>query len=143
MSRSLIVTEGQTDGVSRYRFLEPIRQFAHQAMVEAREETGARARHFRFYRSFVDRANQALRGRQQGGWLVRLEREHENVLAALDWCERTVDAETAQWLAGQMLKFWVVRGHTRTAKSTLARVLALPGGERATAARGHALYALG
>jgi non-specific serine/threonine protein kinase len=151
VSRSLVVTERQRAGSSRHRFLEPIRQFASGALGAAGEEIEARNLHCDYFSAFVELANRGLQGREQGAWSERLEREHENVLAALAWCEHAAElgdqapsaAETAQAFAASLLKFWVMHGHTQTARTTLARVLALPWGQRPTAGRGHALYALG
>jgi tetratricopeptide (TPR) repeat protein len=46
-----------------------------------------------------------------GGWLDRLERDHDNIRAALDRFESAGQGEPALLLAGAVWEFWCLRGH--------------------------------
>jgi predicted ATPase len=48
VDESLVVAERDADGY-RYRLLEPMRQYAREALVEAGEATALEARHHAFY----------------------------------------------------------------------------------------------
>jgi len=110
--KSLVVVEaGGTE--ARYRMLEPVRQYARERLEESGEEA-ARRRHAAWYLAFAREAEPELVGPQQDEWLDRLEREHDNLRAALFWLlERDKASEDGLVLAGSLGEFWRVRGHLR------------------------------
>ena len=60
----------------------------------------------------AERAEPELKGSQQEFWLARLEEEHDQFRAVLDWAlGRGADGETAVRLAGALWRFWWMRGH--------------------------------
>jgi tetratricopeptide (TPR) repeat protein len=75
--------------------------------------------------------------------LAQLAREHDNLRLALRWLVTRGDVERAQRLAGALHRFWMVRAHLAEGEAWLRQALALPGGERQTAARAACVYALG
>jgi DNA-binding CsgD family transcriptional regulator/tetratricopeptide (TPR) repeat protein len=68
---------------------------------------------------------------QQGLW--RLEVEHANLRAALDWFERRGDRERLLRLATALSRFWFLHGHFEEGRSWLERALSDPGGIAAVA----------
>src|SRR5919106_1677663 len=82
-------------------------------------------------------------GEAQSEWLERIERDHDNVRAALDWSEIAGDAETALRTGAAVWRFWQFRGHLPEGRARLERILAMPGASTPTAARARALGALG
>jgi non-specific serine/threonine protein kinase len=82
-------------------------------------------------------------GEGQAQWLRRLEREHDNLRAALDWAEAVEDADTALRTSAAMWRFWQQRGPLAEARARLELALALPGAEIHGARRVRALGALG
>ena len=47
----------------------------------------------------------------QSAWLQRLEAEHENLRASLDWSLTAGEASKALRLCGALSRFWWTRGH--------------------------------
>ncbi len=70
-------------GTARYRMLETVRQY-EQAKLHAQGETErVQRRHRAFFQALAEDADPQLIGPQQSAWLVWLEREHDNLRAAL------------------------------------------------------------
>src|SRR5262249_35214059 len=74
------------------------------------EDATARARHAAYFRELVERAEPELRGPHQSAWLDRLEREHDNLRAALAWTIEH-DLDTALRLSGGRWRFWFTGGY--------------------------------
>src|SRR6266478_2628542 len=72
--RSLILPE-EIDGVTRYRMLETIRQYALDRLREAGEEAQWRHRQFAWVLTFAEESFPALIGPQQGLWIDRMAAE--------------------------------------------------------------------
>jgi predicted ATPase len=135
VDKSLVVAEPQGQ-LMRYRLLESIRQFALE-QLEATDETEAvRWRHAEWCLRLAKQGDAALRGTDQAGSLDQLEREHDNVRAALDWLTEHGHAESSLQLAAGMAWFWEARGYAAEGRARLAGLLASPGAHtsaRATA----------
>ena len=61
-----------------------------------------------------------LRGPAQLVWLARLEREHDNLRAALEWFEQRGRLEASLRLGGALWRFWMLRGHLDEGRARLA-----------------------
>lgn len=135
VDKSLVLAEGEED-VSRYRLLETIRQYGREKLLESKEGSTLRARHRDWFLSVAERAEPNLEGRDQDVWLDRLEIEHDNFRAALEWSMRTSD-DAALRLAGALWRFWFGRGHWTEGRRWLEEALA-SAGDRPTAMKGKA-----
>ncbi|HZR99365.1 MAG TPA: tetratricopeptide repeat protein [Chloroflexota bacterium] len=108
-----------------YRLLEMVRQYALQKLREAQEERTVRTRHAAWYLSLAERAAPQLRGADQAEWLERLEAEHENLRAALDWAlSDSGDSQVGLALAAAVWVFWRMRGYVSEGRRQLERILA-------------------
>ncbi len=116
--KSLVVAEPQ-EGDTRYRLLETVRQYARDRLMERGEFETLRSRHQAFFMAFAEDADPQLLGPEQASWLERLEREHDNLRAALEW----EDSESALRIAGALWRFWQVRGYYREGRERLSAVL--------------------
>jgi predicted ATPase len=125
--KSLVVLERQPSSEARYHLLETTRQYAGEKLVEAGGDAAARDAHLRYFVSLAEQAEPALRGHSQVDWLRRLDREHDNLRAALTWAISRQEPETALRLAGALGRFWHVRGFYKEARQWLTAALALPG----------------
>src|SRR5260370_39215994 len=101
--------------------LETVRQYAWQQLEHAGETAALRDRHLRWCVLLAEQAAPALRGREQGAWLVRLEREHDNLLAALRWSMRAgADAAAGLRVAGDPAALWAGAGRRPAGRARAA-----------------------
>jgi predicted ATPase/DNA-binding CsgD family transcriptional regulator len=111
VDRSLVtVQEDPEQGGSRYRMLEPIRQFASRRLVESGEFDVVRDRHRDHYLQLVESMQDLLHGPEEYEWRARLRLERDNLRAALAWSRDRGDAEALARLVAALLAFWAVPG---------------------------------
>lgn len=110
VEHSLVRQEPQPDGQARFFMLETIREYAREQLLEAGETEDARRKHAAWAFGLVEEARPHLQGPRQRAWLDRLERERDNLRAALEWLLGT-DPSAGLRLAGDLWWFWYVRGH--------------------------------
>jgi predicted ATPase/class 3 adenylate cyclase len=135
--------EPRNDGEPRFTMLETIREFAVERLALSGEEDELRRRHAERFRDVAEEAEGHLTREDRVAWLARLESEHDNMRAALDWTERTQDAETGLRIAAAMWRFWLQRGHLSEGRGRLERLLSMPGADVGGRVRARALAALG
>jgi predicted ATPase len=128
---------------ARFELLETIREFGLEQLVASGEYEGARQAHADYYRALAERASDALSGADQVVWFDRLEIEHDNLRAALDWAAEREDAALSLRISSALWRFWLVRGYLVEGRTQLERALALPASERSTTARASALARAG
>ncbi len=122
VERSLVLVE-QRSGEARYRMLDTIRQYARMKNLEAGEAESVRARHLGYVLGLVEDAATGLRGHEQPAWLDRLEAEHGNLRAALDWSHASADMESGLRLVGALFRFWLLSGHSEEGRHWLEGML--------------------
>jgi tetratricopeptide (TPR) repeat protein len=129
----------------RFGLLEAIREYALEQLAAHGEITAIRRRHTAYYLALAEQAEPQLWGPQQARWLHRLEREHDNLRAALGWATAH-DPAAALRSAAAIWGFWVVRGYWSEGREQLAAALAAAASlDPATVGRdrARALYAVG
>jgi predicted ATPase/DNA-binding CsgD family transcriptional regulator len=108
--------------------LETIREYGLETLETSGEMEVTRLAHAMYYLVMAEKAEPELTGLQQAMWLERLEREHENLRAAMQWwLEPGEDGhrrEMALRLGGALRRFWIVRGHWSEGRNFLERALA-------------------
>jgi predicted ATPase/class 3 adenylate cyclase/DNA-binding CsgD family transcriptional regulator len=122
VDKSLLVAEEGTGGAAWYRLLETVREYGRARLVENEEAELMRRRHGQFFVAFAQEAEQELKGPRQGAWLRRLEEEHDNLRAALEWSLRA-DPNSALSLASSIAWFCEVRAHWTEGLGWLADAL--------------------
>lgn len=125
----------------RFWMLETIRDFALERLEATDEAEDVRRRHADHYVSLAQEAEPSILGISPVAWLDRLELEHDNLRAALDWLEAAGSTRRALLLGGTVWEFWCLRGHAAEGWRRLERLLALderPTRERAKALTGSA-----
>ena len=94
VDKSLVVSH-TSGSQARYRYLETIRHFARDRLVEAGEETALRNAHLAWAVALAGRAEPELIGPDQETWFDLLDPEVGNVRVALDWACARGKAEDA------------------------------------------------
>jgi predicted ATPase/class 3 adenylate cyclase len=126
VDKSLVVPE-EADGDVRYRLLETIRTFATERLVDAGESEVIRRRHADFYLGLAERAQPEVHGPDQKQWLDRLDAEHDNLRAALEWSIEAEPLMIALRLTTALVQFWNRRGHWTGAYRWIDRFLSRVG----------------
>jgi predicted ATPase len=150
VNKSLIIPDGETEGPARYRLLETIRQYARERLLEAGGGEKVRDRHLQYYLQLSEHAEPELRGPDQVVWLDRLEKEMDNIRAALEWA-LDADLESGLRMASALFWFWHIRTGKNEGIEWLERALTAESQRRAGAplspsqalVRGKALNAAG
>jgi non-specific serine/threonine protein kinase len=135
--RSLVAPPGEV----RIGMLETTREFGLEQLAWRSELDALRLRHARYFLAFAERAEPELWAPAAGTWLERIEAEHDNLRAALEW-SLTLGGETGATIAlrltGALARFWWSRGYFGEGLKWLAR--ALTRSPARSAARMKALY---
>jgi predicted ATPase/DNA-binding SARP family transcriptional activator len=139
--KSLILRVPSGDGEQRWRMLETIREFARAELERASEMTDMARRHAEFFVRLAEEAEPHLLGGTE--WLDRIERDHDNVRAALRWSIDAGQAELGMRMAGALWRFWHQHSHFLEGRRWLREVLSLPAAQRDTPHRFRALTGLG
>jgi predicted ATPase/DNA-binding SARP family transcriptional activator/DNA-binding CsgD family transcriptional regulator len=135
VDKSLVLAEPTGEGAVRYRFLEPVRQYAAERLRESGEPEILGRRHARWCLEFVERVRDGLEGPAQASWVERMKEEHANAQAALTW-SLEAEPETALRLVATLGYFWYRYGRILEGRGWLEAVLARTGDvESATRAR--------
>ncbi len=120
---------------NRWAMLETLRERALELLDPA---APARARHTAHYLELAERSEPAIKGPGQAAWGERVEREHDNLRAAL----RHAEPLAALRIAAALGFFWYRHGHSDEGVAQLERTLAAAPGAPPLL-RGRALQALG
>jgi predicted ATPase/class 3 adenylate cyclase len=125
VEHSLVQRQELATGV-RFRLLETVREFALERLEELGEAYLIRAKHARVYLDVAEEAAPHLLGSEQGKWLDRLERDHDNLRAALSWAIGDDASELADRLLWSLWRLWQMRGHLDEGGRRAEAVLVLP-----------------
>ncbi|HLA23823.1 MAG TPA: hypothetical protein VJ206_00365, partial [bacterium] len=120
----------------RFWMLKTIREYGAERLEESEKAEEVRRRHAEHFLALAEAAEPHLR-RDSLEWANLLEREHDNLRAALDRLEGSGDSERALRLAGAVSRFWYLKSHMAEGRRRLEGVLRVD--ERPTAARAKAL----
>ena len=145
VDKSLVTFEETEANVGgRYRLLEMVRQYAAEKLQANGEEERVRARHRDWFLLLAEEAARHLQGSGQAQWLQRLDREYDNLRAALAWSETNrQEAETELRLGSALWRFWYVRGMNSEGLRYLRSALDREDAQEKTLARAQALNGAG
>jgi predicted ATPase/DNA-binding SARP family transcriptional activator/tetratricopeptide (TPR) repeat protein len=110
---------------ARFEAHELPRHFAYDQLVRSGQLEALADRHAAYFVAFAESAEPKLHGPRQAEWLTRLEADHDNFRAALEWTMRRGQAEQAARLAVALWWFWYLRGYLVEGRAWLKQVLAL------------------
>jgi non-specific serine/threonine protein kinase len=141
---SLVVAEPRA-ATMRYRFLEPVRQYATAHLLQRDQMALLRDRHRDWCLKLAELSEAKLWTSEQVPWLHHLDTEHDNLRSALAWsASESAKVDPGLRLAASLWRFWDLRGHLAEGRGWLEKILARPDGEATpTRDRTIALQALG
>ncbi len=123
VEKSVVVADVQ-GATGRYHLLETVRQYAWEALSESGEAESLQSQHVAFHAALADEAAAHFLSDDQAVWMQRLDREHDNLRAALRYTIDVGDTGTSLRMAAALGWFWIVRGNRTEALRWLERVLA-------------------
>ena len=126
VDQSLLRQTPGVDGEPRFMLLETIREYALERLELSGEADVVRHQHALHYLGLAVAAESQILGAEQTMWLQRLETDHDNLRAALAWCQTLPgDAEVGLRLAGALWRFWDTRSYLSEGRRWLEQALAL------------------
>jgi predicted ATPase/DNA-binding CsgD family transcriptional regulator len=131
IDKSLLLSIEQEEEAPRLLMLETIREYGLEMLAASQELEMTRQAHAACYLALAEQAEPEYGGPQQALWLERLEREHDNLRAALQWSLEQAGTEAdethrvmALRLSAALRRFWLVRAHVNEGRDFLERALA-------------------
>ena len=126
-------------GADRILMLETIREYALERLADSDQAHEVGRRHAEFFMALAEQGY-AQRFAAESEWATRLELDHDDLRAALDWLGAN-EPDRALELAGALGWFWLSHGHLVEGQGRLAAALA--GSRAAGRSRARALTASG
>jgi predicted ATPase len=118
------------DGSSRFSMLRTIKEYALERLAASVEEDEIRRRHLAHYLELAKAAEEKLDGPQAAEWAERVELEHDNLRAAIDFAADAGEGGTAVVLCSTLIRFWEYHGYLhegrRMTETALAAATAPP-----------------
>ncbi|HEY6406314.1 MAG TPA: tetratricopeptide repeat protein, partial [Ktedonobacteraceae bacterium] len=141
LDKSLLLQVESEGEEARLIMPTTIREYGQECLQENGETEVTQRAHALYFLAFVEKAEPHLKGEQQIQWLTRLERDHENLRAALGWLIERNETEFSLRFCAALWRFWYLRGYwsegrrwleaaleqSHTGIPTLARARALCG----------------
>jgi predicted ATPase/class 3 adenylate cyclase/DNA-binding CsgD family transcriptional regulator len=131
VDKCLLRQEESEQGEPRFSMLQTLREFGLEILAITGETELTRQAHAEYYLKMAEEAKPHLQGSEQVRWLARMEREHENLRAALSFLLDRIHVQ-AGTLEGQQQAsrlcvalswFWITRGYLREGKAFLDQAL--------------------
>lgn len=140
LAKSLLREIEGADGEPRFVMLEVLREFGLEQLEKSGEGRRVRLQHAKFYLRTIEQAAKRLDSAEQVEWMNRIEQEHDNLRAALEWSRTAKDAgEICLRLAGSLGFFWEVRGYFSEGRERLSAILSTAFAQGHTTARARLL----
>ncbi len=125
--KSLLQQMEQLHGEPLLMMLETIREYGLEALEVNEEMEVTRQAYADYYLALAEKAELELGGPQQVMWLERLDREHDNLRAALRWSVEQGEVghcmERALRLGGALRWLWIVHCQWSEGRTFLERAL--------------------
>ncbi|MDH3535282.1 MAG: tetratricopeptide repeat protein [Gammaproteobacteria bacterium] len=114
-----------------YLILRATRQFYWRKTIADGLDMELRHSHLAHYLDVVKRLNHELKGGEQVESLNQLEKEHDNILSAIEFAMGFNRVKEGAVLASEMRRFWFLKGYYATGRKMLELALSkLPGDEQ-------------
>jgi non-specific serine/threonine protein kinase len=123
LDKSLLLQRQLPNGDGRFHMLATVRDFAREMLATTDEEQAVGAAHAEFYLDFAERGQAGIRGADQKAWTERLNVEHSNLIAALNWFDNQNDVLKVNRLAWALFFYWWHRGLATESRDWYERLL--------------------
>ena len=120
-----LLRRDEVDGMVRLSMLQTVREYAWEQLVATGGDHEVAARHAAYYLALAER-RPALGSPEEGAVQVQLEREHDNLRAALAWClanPQEGPPHAALRLCVALDFFWRARGYVSEGRAWLVKAL--------------------
>jgi len=143
--KSLVIVEQEsTAGETRYRMLETIRQYALEKLSGIGEARAIRDQHLDFFIKLAEKAEPKIFTGEANLWFRQLDRELDNLRAAMEWSTNSGKAVGALQIAGSLVYFMFIHGPLLSEwQDRVQQALSRPEGMEQTLARAKALNGFG
>ncbi len=125
--KSLVKPDLAAEEDPRFAMLVTIRDYAHERLEGSDEFAELAERHAQTYLALAESVADSLTGPQGRQLADRLERDHDNLRAALDWAVANGQVEYSLRFITAVWRFWQIRGHLDEARRRVDVVTSLPG----------------
>lgn len=125
VDQSLLRQVAGPTGAVRHTMLETLREYALEQLDASGEGAAIRSRHAAYYLALAVEAEPLMRGLGQRQWQTRLERELDNIRAALQHLIDAGAVAVAVQLAGALWQFWAMHEQVQTGRTWLELLLRL------------------
>jgi tetratricopeptide (TPR) repeat protein len=129
----------EVEGISdepRFVMLELLREFGLDQLKANEEQDVTRHRHADFFLALAERAEAKLESMDQLEWINRMEQEHDNLRAALEWSKTASGAgDLCLRLAGALGLFWEARGYFSEGRERLSAIASTEAAQERTVGR--------
>ena len=122
VDKSLLTPVRNPQG-SRFVMLESIRQFSEEKLRDRGDLESALNNHRDYFLAWLNQSTPAPATLQEPLWFEKLEQEHDNLRAALDWCHLAGDRDKEIRLAVGLSRFWDTHGHLNEGRRRMELVL--------------------
>lgn len=140
VDKSLALHQVGVTDEPRYTMLVTVQAYAAERLAESGEAEALKKQHAAYYLAWAEKIRPNLLGAAPELWLDRLELEHDNLRAALQWM-LDYDVESGYRFGDALWRFWQARGHFSEGRQWLEKLLAQS--DRPSMARAKALSAAG
>ena len=129
----------EVEGISdepRFVMLELLREFGLDQLKANEEQDVTRHRHADFFLALAERAEAKMESMDQLEWIHRMEQEHDNLRAALEWSKTASGVgDLCLRLAGALGLFWEARGYFSEGRERLSTILSTEAAQGRTIGR--------
>ena len=116
VDQSLVRIDEVDGDERRFAMLDTIREYAAEMLAMRGEADEVASRHAHAMLDLAERAAPNLSGMDQRLWIDRLDREHDNLRAALEWATTRPEPEVAARMGFALWRFWQQRGYLNEAR---------------------------
>jgi DNA-binding CsgD family transcriptional regulator/tetratricopeptide (TPR) repeat protein len=124
LDKSLLLKIEGDEEEPRLQMLMTVREYALECLQESGETEQTSRAHALYYLAVAEEAEHRQYGGEQAVWLERLERDYENLRAALSWLSERQEAELSLRLSSSLYWFWTVRAFYKEGFSWAEKALA-------------------